>query len=244
MDNARPGGALLYQPINRRTGAVLKIAWIAVAVVCFVPATLTAQRFTYFGAMGGVATLSGDGSAVVTAQSASTSLFSPMNGGAADIFFGVHLFSYVSVQADYVWSRNDVVLVSNQGSPGTLSFYRQPQELTQNAFLANVLVYFRKRGSRIRPYLSEGVGGVLIRSRSSGGGVSGGNPALLPGSSDHASVALRTSVGLDVRLLRCCFFRYSFGETLTRNTFGDQLSPPEHRIPKNFQNLFGVYYQF
>jgi Outer membrane protein beta-barrel domain len=223
---------------------VLKIAWIAVAVVCLLPATLSAQHSTYFGAMGGLATLSGDGSAVVTSQSASTSLFSPMNGGAADLFFGVHLFNYVSLQAEYGWNRNDVVLVSSSGSPGALSFYRQPQKLTQNAFLANVLVYFRKRGSRIRPYLSEGVGGVLIHSRSSGGGVSGGNPAPLPGSSDHASAALRTSVGLDVRLPRSWFFRYSFGETLTRNTFGDQLSPPEHRIPKNFQNLFGVYYQF
>jgi hypothetical protein len=223
---------------------MLKVNWIIVAIVCLAPATLSAQRSSYFGAMGGLATLSGDGSAMVTSEAASTSLFSPMNGGAADIFFGVHLFEYVSLQADYVWNRNDVVLVSTQGSSGTLRFYRQPEQFTQNAFLTNVVVYFRKRGSRIRPYLSEGVGGVFLHTRFSGGGVSSGNPMLPASSSDHASPALRTSVGLDVRLRRSWFFRYSFGETLTQNTFGDQLSPPLHRIPKNFQNLFGVFYQF
>src|SRR5215471_61394 len=70
-----------------------------------------------------------------------------------------------------------------------------------------------------------------------------GNPALPPASSDRASIALRTSVGLDLRFRDAWHFRYSFGETITRNTFGDQLSPPEHRIAKNFQSLFGIYFK-
>jgi hypothetical protein len=222
----------------------MKATRIVAAVVCLLPAALFAQATCYFGVTGGIATLSGDGSAVVTSSSASSSLLNPMNGGAVDIFFGVHLFEYVSLQADYAWNRNNVILVSNQESAGSLSSYQQPEQFTQNAFLANVVVYFRKRGSRIRPYLSEGLGGVLLHTDFSGGGVSNGNPLLPPSSSDHASPALRTAVGLDARLRHSWFLRYSFGETLTRNTFGDQLSPPLRRIPKNFQNLFGVFYQF
>ena len=102
---------------------------------------------------------------------------------------------------------------------------------------------FGKRESRIRPYLSEGTAAVLIHSSLSGGGIVSGNPALPPASSDHASIALRTSVGLDVRLRASWYLRYSFGETITRNTFGDQLSPAEHRIAKNFQSLFGIYFK-
>ena len=226
----------------------MKIKMTVLAVACLITSSLRAQRLSrdlaYFGGMGGVATLSADSSAIVSPISASTSLYLPSNGGAASAFIGVHVFNYVSVQGDYVWNRNDAVLVSSISAPGPTSFYRLPQSLTQNAFLTNALVYFRKRGSRIRPYVSEGVGAVLIHSRLSGGGILSGNPTLPPNSSDHASIALRTSVGLDVRLRGSWYLRYSFGETITRNTFGDQLSPPEHRIAKNFQSLFGVYVKF
>jgi hypothetical protein len=225
----------------------VKIKVMVLAVACLVPSFLLAQRltrvFVYFGGMGGLATLSGDGNAIITPTSASTSLYDPSNGGAAAAFVGIHFSNYVSLQADYVWNRNNVVLTSTFSGPGASSFYKQPESVTQNALLANVLVYFRKRGSRIRPYLSEGVGSVFIHSQLSPGGIVAGNPALLPASSDHVSVALRTSVGLDVRLHGSWYFRYSFGETITRNTFGDQLSPPEHRVPKNFQSLFGIYFK-
>jgi hypothetical protein len=225
----------------------VKIKVIVLVVACLVPSSLRAQQLTrelvYFGGMGGVATLSGDGNAVITSTSASTSLYDPSNGAAAAAFIGIHLFSYVSLQADYVWNRNDVALTSTFSGPEAPSFYKQPESVTQNAFLGNVLVYFRRRDSRIRPYLSEGGGGVLIHNRRSGGGIVVGNPAIPPASSDHASIALRTSVGLDVRLRGTWYFRYSFGETLTRNTFGDQLSPPEHRVAKNFQSLFGIYFK-
>jgi len=211
------------------------------------PSLLRAQRLTnemiYFGAAGGIATLSGDASAAITSSSASTSSYDPSNGGAAGAFIGAHIFDYLSFQVDYVWNRNDAVLVSSVNSPSVSSFYRLPETVTQNAFLGSGLIYFRKRESRIRPYLSEGVGGVLIHSRLSGGGIIGGTPALPPASSDHASIAVRTSVGLDVRLSGSWYFRYSFGETITRNTFGDQLSPPEHRVAKNFQSLFGIYFK-
>jgi len=221
----------------------LKFKVIALVLACVVPSMLHAQRPIYFGGMGGVATLSGDGSAIINSTSASSSLYDPMNGGAAEAFAGINLFNYVSFQADYVWNRNSVVLTSNFSSPGVLNFYREPEAVTQNAVFGNALVYFRSRGSRLRPYLSEGAGVVFIHSRFSGAGVVGGNPVLPPASSNKTSPALRTSVGLDVQLKGPWHFRFSFGETITRNTFGNQLSPPEKRIPKNFQNLFGIYYQ-
>ena len=225
----------------------MKIGVIVLALGCLRPSMLPAQRATegmvYFGAMGGIATLSGDANAVITPTSASTSSYDPSNGGAASAFIGVHIFNYISVQADYVWNRNDVVLVSSNSGAGATSFYRLPESVTQNGFLGNALVYFRKRESRIRPYLSEGVGAVLIHNRLSAGGIVAGNPALPPASSDRASIALRTSVGLDLRFRDAWHFRYSFGETITRNTFGEQLSPPEHRIAKNFQSLFGIYFK-
>lgn len=220
---------------------------ILLALACLMPSSVLAQRLTkgtiYFGGMAGIATLSGDANAVITPASASTSLYDPSNGGAASAFVGVHLFNYASFQADYVWNCNDVVLVSSNSGAGATSFYRLPESVTQNGFLGNALVYFRKRGSRIRPYLSEGVGAVLIHNRLSAGGIVAGNPTLPPASSDRASIALRTSVGLDLRFRDVWHFRYSFGETITRNTFGDQLSPPEHRIAKNFQSLFGIYFK-
>jgi len=224
----------------------LRIKMIVLAVACLAPSLLVAQRLTrqlvYFGGMGGVATLSGDGNALITPTSAATSLYDPSNGGAAAAFAGIHLSNYVSFQVDYVWNRNGVVLTATSSGPCAHSFYKQPQSVTQHAFLANALVYFRRRDNRIRPYLSEGIGAVLIHSRLSGRAIVAGNPVLPSAASDRASIALRTSVGLDVRLRGPWYFRYSFGETLTRNTFGDQLSPPEHRIPKNFQNLFGIYF--
>lgn len=225
----------------------MKIRMAVLVLVYLTPSMLPAQGLTkemvYFGVLGGIATLSGDARAVITPTSASTSSYEPSNGGAASAFVGAHILNYISLQADYVWNRNDVVLVSSINTPGGSSFYRLPESVRQNAFLGNALVYFRKRGSSIRPYLAEGVGGVLIHSSLSGDGIISGNPTLPPASSHHASIALRTSVGLDLRLRGSWYFRYSFGETITRNTFGDQLSPPEHRIAKNFQSLFGIYFK-
>jgi hypothetical protein len=214
------------------------------AIVFLIPSLVFAQRSIYIGASGGVATLSGDGSAVITSSSAASSLFDPRNGIAASVFFGVHVWNYVSLQGNYVWNRNDVQLVSTLGAPNELAFYRQPESVTQNAFLGDVLVYFRKRASRIRPYLSEGAGFVHISSRFDTGGIAHGTLTLPPASFTDVSPALRSWVGLDLRLRRGWYFRYSFGETITRNWFGSQLSPSERRIPKNFQNLFGAYREF
>jgi hypothetical protein len=230
------------------TGGRVKLGWILL-IISLLSLALAAQspakRPVYAGGSGGIATLSGDGSSIISSSSASTSLFDPENGGAADVFAGIHLFEYVSFQTDYVWNRNQAAFVSTSQEANSLNFFREPASITQNAFLANVLVYFRKRRSRIRPYVSEGGGAVFLHSRLTGGGIVKGAPVLPPATSDHTSLALRTSVGIDIRLEDHWYFRYSFGETITRNTLGDQIVRAQHGIPKNFQNLFfGVYYQF
>jgi hypothetical protein len=238
-DNWLPSrGAIHRVPVKFKL-----ILLAAVLSPSLVLAQLPASRLIYVGAQGGLATLSGDGSAAVTPSSASSSLFDPKNGGAGQAFAGIHLFEFVSFEVDYAWNRNGVAFISTSTAPSA-SALQAPARITQNAFLANVSVYFRKRDSRVRPYLSEGAGAVLIQSRLSSGPIVLGSPVLPPAKSDHVSIALRTLVGIDVRTRARWYFRYTFGETLTRNTFGDQVSPALRRIPKNFQNLFGVYYKF
>lgn len=86
----------------------MKIRVVVLALACLAPSSVLAQRLRkemiYFGGMGGIATLSGDANAVITASSASTSSYDPSNGGAAEAFIGAHIFDYFSFQADYVWT--------------------------------------------------------------------------------------------------------------------------------------------
>ncbi len=212
--------------------------------MCVFPSALSAQRSVYAGVLGGLATLSGDGRSVVSSSSVATSLYDPRNGPAASVFGGVHLFNYVSVQGNYTWNRNDVTLVSSFANPGGFSFYQQPESTTENALIGDVLIYFRKRGSRIRPYLSEGAGVVRLSSRVSGSTLSHGDLPLPAASSASTFATTRTAVGLDIRLRSNWYFRYTFGENISHNPISAQLSPLAKRALKNFQNLFGIYRTF
>jgi hypothetical protein len=221
---------------------VMKPALVLLA--CLLPSLLLAQRKLYVGAQGGFAILSGDGSSVLSSSSAATSLFDPSTGAAADVFVGFHAWNYVSLQANYIWNGNNVHLVSTVANSGGSSFYQEPERMTQNAVLGDALVYARKRASRIRPYFSEGVGFVRVSSQLTSGGIVKGTLPLPPSHSSEFSPALLTAVGIDFRLSHVWTFRYSFGQTISRNTFGPALSPPEDRIPKNYQNQFGFYRVF
>ncbi|MGO8791261.1 MAG: hypothetical protein ACLQVL_28285 [Terriglobia bacterium] len=221
----------------------MKTRSVCVVVVCLWPALLLAQRPMYVGALGGLATLSGDGRSAITGSSAATSLYDPQNGGAASIFWGWHVYKYVSIQGNYIWNRNDLTLVSTLSNPAGSSFYRQPMSSTENAFIGDVLVYFRPRGDRIRPFLSQGGGVVHVGSRVNGNVISSGN-ALPPGNAASTFPGSRTAVGLDVRFAHALYFRYTFGENISHNPVSAQLSPPGQRLLKNFQNLFGVYRTF
>ena len=115
---------------------------------------------------------------------------------------------------------------------------------TEHALVGDLLVYFRPRGDRVRPYLSQGRGGVHFSSRVNGSTVSGGDLLTPPGNSTSTFFCSRTAVGLDVQVDHAWYFRYTFGENISHNPLSAQLSPPGQRLLKNFQNLFGLYWAF
>src|SRR5437764_2251644 len=82
-----------------------------------------AEVSPYAGAIGGISTLSADASSQATTSGLSMSSYSPQNGGALNVFVGLHLYNYFSVQADYMWNQNNLVLSSL--SSGSNSFYEQ-----------------------------------------------------------------------------------------------------------------------
>src|SRR5438094_6148406 len=102
-------------------------------VLLFFPALVAisavAQRTIYAGVIGGVATLSADAGSQTTTQGLSLSSYAPANGGALNVFAGAHLHNYFSVQVNYVWNRNNLVLNSSSSSTGT--FYRETRSSSQ-----------------------------------------------------------------------------------------------------------------
>src|SRR5258708_3481691 len=120
---------------------------------CFqVPAM--AQAVPFVGIQGGVSTLSSDSRAVLTPQGLNTSLYTPANGPAVNLFGGAHLTDYLSVQASYIRNSNDLILSSS--SPISNTFYQESRTSSQSAFIVDFLVYFRRLNSRFRPYLALG----------------------------------------------------------------------------------------
>jgi hypothetical protein len=57
-------------------------------------------------------------------------------------------------------------------------------------------------------------------------------------------VAVRSHVGIDLRLSRRVSFRYSFSEMISGNPISPTLTPPGRRGLMNFQNLFGFVGRF
>jgi hypothetical protein len=192
----------------------------------------------FAGGLFGVSTLSGDATAETTATSASLSMYAPENGPAVNLFAGVHFAEYVSAQVNWIWNRNDLTLFSSFTQQGG-GFYEQPRRSEQHAFVADALVYFRRRDSAIRPYLGTGLAVVRFSSDAAGVGTAVGLPPPA-GTITSTKIALRSHVGIDVRLSRRLSFRYSFSETISGNPISPVLTPPAPRGLANFQNLFGV----
>jgi hypothetical protein len=159
-----------------------------------------------------------------------------------NVFAGLQLHDYFSVQANYIWNQNDLLLSST--TSGSNTFYQQSRTSTQNAFVADFLLYFRARHSRIRPYLGAGAGVVHLSSSQRRLVASGGNPVLPPATFSSTGPVFRSHVGIDVRLNARFDFRYSFSETIGSNEISKQLSPPAPRRLANFQNLFGFVTRF
>lgn len=199
-------------------------------------AAASAQDRFYAGAVAGIATISAD-ARFDTPQQVAASGYKPENGPTVSPCFGVHVNDYLTFQASYLWNRNDVRFHSLQGA----AFYDRSARTSQHLLLGDVMVYFRPRASRVRPYLAAGTG--LARLSSEAGPASGAAPGA-PGSFADYSPVLNVAVGIDVRLRRGWRFRYSFAETIQSNSLSNRLTPPGERNLAGFRNLFGFVKDF
>jgi hypothetical protein len=222
-----------------------RLVWIAALMVAgaSVPALAQGRGRVFAGGMFGVSTLSADGRSIVTMASADVSLYKPENGPVVDLFAGLHLHRYFSVQANYVWNHNDLTLVSSVTSPRGGGYYEQGRSSTQHAVVAEALLYFRSLERGIRPYLSTGLAVTRFDSEPMGRAiVNGVSPP--PGRLDSTRIGLRVAVGIDIVMTRAWSFRYSFSERISGNPISPHLMPAGERRLANFKNLFGVVRRF
>jgi hypothetical protein len=196
----------------------------------------------YGGIIGGISTLSADAGAQATPNGLRLSSYSPENGAALNVFAGLHLHNYFSVQSNYIWNRNDLLL--NSSSSDTGASYQQARKSSQHATIVDFLIYFRRRGSRIRPYLGTGTGWIHLASTEKQILTIRGSPVLPAAHFSSNRLVLRSHVGIDVWLAQHLDFRYSFSETIGKNDISKHLSPPAPRRLANFQNLFGFVFRF
>ena len=198
----------------------------------------------YAGALGGLATLSADGRPILTPSGGQVSLYKPENGPALSVVAGWDFSRYVSVQANYIWNRDDLTLISTAFGPGGTNQYEEARSSETSSVIGDLLVYFRARGSRVRPYLSCGTGVEHFSSSLGALKIDTGSLPLPPPQFSANHIALRVGVGIDVKVRAGWAFRYTFSEMLTSNPISDQLTPPGLRKLKNFQSLFGVVKHF
>ncbi len=209
-------------------------------VLTLAPRAASAQddHRLFAGALFGVSTLSADGRSVASGPDLMVSLYKPENGPALNVFIGRHLADYFSLQANWMWNRNDIALVSSVSTPQAGMFYEQHRKSDQQAFVFDTLIYFRPLESMVRPYLGTGLSIVHFSSATI---VSTSVQGLAPPGAEIRStrVGLRSHVGIDLRLSSRVSFRYSFSETISGNPISPSLTPPGERRLANFQNLFG-----
>jgi hypothetical protein len=221
-----------------RTSVLIVAAWLVT-----VPAAAQEPSRVFAGGFFGVSTLSADGRSAITGSEAALSLYKPENGLAVSAFGGVHVAQYFSIQGSWMWNRNDVTLVSSLARPDGGGYYEQRRRTHQHAAVLDGLVYFRRLDSTIRPYLGTGLSVV----RFSGTDIASSTAQALtppPGAIESTRLALRSHVGIDVRISRRASFRYSFSETISGNPISPLLTPPGKRGLANFQNLFGFVTRF
>ena len=226
-------------------GLVLRFVVGSIVSSLLVSASAEAQTSPklFAGVVGGVSTLSADARSEVTENGVDLSLYNPENGPALNVLFGIAVHRYFTVQANYIWNRNDVTLTSARSTAAGQASYEQPRTASQHAIVGDVLAYFRDDRSRMRPYLSAGVGIVRIETQARGDGRS--NNLAPPQASLQATHGLlRVAVGIDFKMSRGWSARYSFSESLSANSISAQLTPPAPRNLANFQNLFGVVFAF
>ena len=201
------------------------------------------ERSYFAGAVGGISTLSADGKSEISEALSRVSLYDPKNGPTVMFFGGWHFHDFVSLQASYAWSRNRLTMTSTVHERDDFAFYEQMRRASQQSIVGDLLVYFRRRNSIVRPYLAAGVGVVRLSSDASSIRETRGTlPA--PQTFHSTKPTLRVAVGIDVALGGGWAFRYSFSETMRKNTFSEQLTPRGERGLKHFENLFGFVKSF
>jgi outer membrane protein W len=197
------------------------------------------ERKNFAAALSGLAILSGDAATELGPNPAASS-YSARQGLNLNLAAGRHFNDWISVQANYIWNRNDVNLEGVRSN----AFYSSVNRSRQHQFVLDALVYFRPLSSRIRPYLSAGVGPVRVSRAQTALNTSTPAPSL----PDRAAAAwypgLRVAVGADLLLRNGWGFRYSFSETLTPNLFSKSLRPAASKNLMNFHHLFGAVKYF
>ncbi len=168
--------------------------------------------------VGGSAALSN--AAAASASPVSASNYDAKLGPALNFALGYHWTDWFSVQAGYIWNRNRIVTTAIAGS----SFIQQQPSASQNAYGADLHLYFRPRASHIRPYLSAGPAWVRIAGQNKAG--------------------LRVAVGVDLMSRSGWGLRYTFSEMISANPFAAALHPPAEGKLMNFQNLVGFIKTF
>src|SRR5215831_11151378 len=162
--------------------------------------TMPAHAQLYAGVLGGFSSLSADSRSVLSSGSTAFASYDPKNGGALQALVGVHLSDYFALQATYIWNSNQLILTSAQFVHGAQKGYQETRSSSQQSIIADFLVYFRKRDSRLRPYLSVGTGLVHFASSQQRLGQVLGNPNLPLQRFSSNMIALHVPVGMDVNL--------------------------------------------
>ena len=163
--------------------------------------------------LGGAAALSNAATATPSPPSASN--YDSKVGPALNATIGYHANDWVSFQAGYIWNRNRIVTTSVSAA----TFSQTESTRGQHAVSGDLMLYFRARNSRIRPYLSAGPAWVRLLHED--------------------KLGLRVAVGADLMIGSGWGVRYSFSEMLTANPLATNLQPPGQPKLMNFQNLFG-----
>lgn len=197
------------------------------------------ERKNFISALAGLAILSGDAQTDFSSTPRASS-YAARNGTSVNLAAGRHFNNWVSVQGNYLWNRNQVTLNGTNGN----SFYSATNASSQHKIVIDGMLYFRPITSRVRPYLSTGVGPVRISRTQTALLTSNPAPALPSTSASVWRPGLRVAVGADLLLPSGWGFRYSFSETLTKNLFSDSLLPPAPNNLMNFHHLWGFVKYF
>jgi hypothetical protein len=158
------------------------------------------------------------------------------------LFAGRHFGQYFSAQLSYGWNHNDVLLTGSDVASS--ASFDLPTRVTMHTVMAEAMVYFRRRDSRLRPYLSAGPGIVSTRREATGSAHVRGSPPLPSAKAEALQPALRVAVGIDWRVREHVALRYSFSETIQRNPISRSLIPAGERNLANFQNWWGIAWTF